>query len=65
MAEAERRLPSRRFVRIHRSTIVNAERIRELTSLENGDWDVRLQNGDVLRLSRTRRDAIARLTGRG
>jgi two-component system, LytTR family, response regulator len=65
MAAAERRLPARRFVRIHRSTIVNAERIRELTSLENGDWDVRIQSGEVLRLSRTRRDAIARLTGRG
>jgi two-component system, LytTR family, response regulator len=65
MASAERRLPGRRFVRIHRSTIVNAERVRELDSLENGDWSVRLQSGDTLRLSRTRRDAIERLTGRG
>jgi two-component system LytT family response regulator len=65
MAEAERRLPSRRFVRIHRSTIVNTDRIREVSSLENGDWTVRLQSGDLLRLSRTRRDAIERLTRRG
>ncbi len=65
MASAERRLPGRRFVRIHRSTIVNAERVRELDSLENGDWTVRLHSGDTLRLSRTRREAIDRLTGRG
>jgi two-component system LytT family response regulator len=65
MAQAERRLPARRFVRIHRSTIVNTDRIAEVASLENGDWTVRLQSGDVLRLSRTRRDAIERLTRRG
>ena len=34
------------------------------SSLENGDWAVRLQSGDTLRLSRTRRDAVERLTGR-
>jgi DNA-binding LytR/AlgR family response regulator len=52
-------------VRIHRSTIVNTDRIAEVASLENGDWTVRLQSGDALRLSRTRRDAIERLTRRG
>ena len=65
MARAERRVDSRRFLRIHRSTIVNVERVRELASLDNGDWSVTLQDGRTLRLSRTYRDAIARLTGRG
>jgi len=65
MAEAEQRLPARRFLRIHRSTIVNVDRIRDVTSLENGDWTVRLLNGEKLRLSRTRHEAIERLTRRG
>ena len=65
MAGAEKRLDSRRFLRIHRSTIVNAERIRELSSLENGDWSVTLHDGKTLRLSRTYRAALDRLTGRG
>lgn len=63
MAEAERRLGGR-FLRIHRSAIVNADRVRELVSRENGDFRVFLENGKELRLSRTRRAAIARLTGR-
>jgi len=65
MAGAEKRLDSRRFLRIHRSAIVNAERVRELSSLENGDWSVVLQDGKTLRLSRTFRAAVERLTGRG
>ena len=65
MAAAEKRLPARKFLRIHRSTIVNVDRIRELSSFDNGDWGVRLQDGTQLRLSRTYRDAVARLTERG
>ncbi len=65
MASAEKRLPARRFLRIHRSTIVNVDRIRELSSFDNGDWAVRLQDGTELRLSRTYRDAVERLTERG
>ncbi|HEY7112075.1 MAG TPA: LytTR family DNA-binding domain-containing protein [Thermoanaerobaculia bacterium] len=65
MASAEKRLPARKFLRIHRSTIVNVDRIRELSSLDNGDWAVRLQDGTELRLSRTYRDAVERLTERG
>ncbi len=63
MAGAERRLGGR-FLRIHRSSIVNADRVRELVSCENGDFRVFLENGKELRLSRTRRAALARLTGR-
>ena len=65
MASAEKRLPSRKFLRIHRSTIVNVDRIRELSSFDNGDWAVRLQDGTELRLSRTYRGAVERLTERG
>ena len=63
MASLERRLEDR-FLRIHRSAIVNVERVRELRSCENGDFRVLLEGGAELRLSRTHREAVARLTGR-
>ena len=62
MTAAEKRLGPRRFLRIHRSTIVNVDRVVELRSLENGDYVVRLRDGSEARLSRTYRDAVARLT---
>lgn len=40
------------FRRIHRSTIVNIDRIRELKSRGNGDYDVIMDDGSELRLSR-------------
>jgi two-component system LytT family response regulator len=61
MAAAERRLDGG-FLRIHRSAIVNVDRVRELASCENGDFRVRLADGTELRLSRTRREAVQRLT---
>ena len=60
MASLERRLDPR-FLRIHRSAIVDVERVRELRSRENGDFLVFLEGGGELRLSRTRREAVARL----
>lgn len=45
------------FVRIHRSTIVNVERIRELRPLIGGNFVVTMDDGTELRLTRTfRRD---------
>ncbi len=40
------------FRRIHRSTIVNIDAIKELKSRGNGDYDVILDGGEELRLSR-------------
>lgn len=40
------------FKRIHRSTIVNIDRIKELKSRGNGDYDVIMDDQQVLRLSR-------------
>ena len=40
------------FKRIHKSTIVNIDRIRELKSRGNGDYDVIMDDKQVLRLSR-------------
>jgi two-component system LytT family response regulator len=62
LASLETRLPYRRFVRIHRSVIVNAARVRTIHPLPNGDRRVLLQDGTHLVLSRTFRDNLQRLT---
>jgi two-component system LytT family response regulator len=41
------------FVRVHRSTIVQAARISELVALRNGECLVRLRDGTELRTSRS------------
>lgn len=41
-----------KMVRVHRSTIVNVEQIKELKSRLNGDYDLLLHNGKMLRWSR-------------
>ena len=46
-------LDARRFVRIHKSVIVNVERIRELQPWFGGDYVAILVNGRKLRVSRT------------
>jgi len=56
-------LPADRFVRIHRSTIVNVERIHALEPVTNGDYVVRLTTGARLRLSRTHRELLGKHLG--
>ncbi len=46
-------LDSRRFIRIHRSIIVNADKVSEVVPEWHGDFDVRLKTGATLRMSRT------------
>ena len=41
-----------RFVRIHRSTIVNIQLVSKWTSRGNGDYDLLMSDGTLLRLSR-------------
>jgi len=59
--EMESRLDNARFVRIHRSTIVNTERIQEIRPQHNGDCSVILRDGTSLRLSRSRREHVEHL----
>ena len=54
----EARLDPRHFFRIHRSTIVNIERIREMHPWFNGDYAVTLKDGMRLTLSSTYRDRL-------
>lgn len=52
------RLDEQQFARIHRCTIVNLDRIREILPRTHGDCDVVLQDGHQLRLSRSYREQI-------
>lgn len=52
MSRLEERLDPRRFLRIHRSTIVNIDRVRKLSPDFAGEYAVVLQDGTKLRLSR-------------
>ncbi|HEX4269704.1 MAG TPA: LytTR family DNA-binding domain-containing protein [Steroidobacteraceae bacterium] len=56
MNRLEAQLDPARFVRIHRSTMVRIEAIREVQPLFNGDRVVILHNGSKLTLSRSYRD---------
>jgi two-component system LytT family response regulator len=59
----ERRLDPAKFLRIHRSTIVNLERIRELQPMFHGDYVVRLRDGIELTLSRNYREKLGEPLG--
>ena len=57
----EAKLDPEKFLRIHRSTLVNIDRIKELHPLFSGDYTVMLQNGAELTLSRSYRDRLLEL----
>jgi two-component system LytT family response regulator len=63
--ELETILDPRLFLRIHKSSIVNIQFIREVQSLLNGDCIIKLQSGRQLRGSRTYRECIKKATGHG
>ncbi|HLO00707.1 MAG TPA: LytTR family DNA-binding domain-containing protein [Pyrinomonadaceae bacterium] len=58
MNELESKLDPAKFLRIHRSTIVNIERIRELQQHFNGEYIVVLHDGTEHKLSRSRREQL-------
>ncbi|PYQ74556.1 MAG: DNA-binding response regulator [Acidobacteria bacterium] len=55
LSELESALDPEKFVRIHRTTIVNADRVRAIEALPQGDFSVMLTTGARLRLSRSYR----------
>ena len=63
MSQIETRLDPSRFVRIHKSTIVNADRIKEIQPLFNGAHSVLLHDGTRLTCSRGYRERLRELTG--
>lgn len=48
-----KKLNPNKFARVHRSAIINVEKVVELTSRLNGDYDIRLEGGAVVRMSRS------------
>ena len=58
MNRLETQLDARQFVRIHRSTIVNVDRIQELRSSFNGEHVVLLRSGVRLTMSRGYKDGL-------
>ncbi len=63
MQTLEERLDPADFVRIHRSTIVRLDRVAALLTAAGGDYAVRLHDGRRLKVSRGRRDDLARGLG--
>lgn len=59
----EAQLDPKEFIRIHRSTIVNLRRIRELQPWSHGEYHVILHNGTELTLSRNYRDNLQNVIG--
>ena len=55
MTAAAAHLDPNRFVRIHRSRIVNLDHVREIRPLWGGDYSVWLRDGTELTMSRTYR----------
>jgi two-component system, LytTR family, response regulator len=58
MSELEQELDPASFCRIHRSAIVNLDRVRGLKLSEDGEYEVLLENGARLRLSRRYRKPL-------
>lgn len=61
MARLEARLDPKRFIRIHRSTIVNIDRLRKLSPSFAGEYAVILHDGTKLKLSRGYHERISTL----
>jgi hypothetical protein len=55
ISDVEARLDPRRFVRVHRSALIQISRIREVQPLLRGDQAVIMQSGKVVRVARSRR----------
>lgn len=64
MKRLESQLDPSRFVRVHRSTIVNVERIRELQPYFRGEYVVLLHDGTSLKLSRGYKEHLEGALGR-
>jgi hypothetical protein len=61
LAKLEGELDAKRFVRVHKSHIVNIARVAEVTPWVSGDWRIRLQDGAEINLSRRYRQRFEAL----
>ncbi len=65
LEEVEDRLPSPPFFRIHRPYIVNLDRVFELRTRGEGEWELKMDPpvNNVLPVSRRRMDELRELLG--
>jgi hypothetical protein len=61
LTKLESELDPKRFVRVHKSFVVNVARIAEVTPWISGDWRIRLQDGAEVNLSRRYRQRFEAL----
>ena len=64
MGKLEERLDPERFIRIHRSTIVNLDRIHEIQPLPKGNYLVLLRDGTRPTTTRRSRESLYALIER-
>ena len=60
MKDLEKRLDPRRFQRVHRSTIVNLDLVKQVKPHTNGECFLVLDSGSQVKVSRSYRDVVAR-----
>ncbi len=60
MKDLERRLDPKNFQRVHRSTIVNLDQVRQVKPHTNGECFLVLSSGAEVKVSRSYRDVVAR-----
>ncbi|MET0310051.1 MAG: response regulator [Sphingomonas sp.] len=60
MKDLEKRLDPRRFQRVHRSTIVNLDLVKQVKPHTNGECFLVLNSGASVKVSRSYRDVVAR-----
>jgi hypothetical protein len=61
LTRLEGELDPKRFVRVHKSHVVNIARVAEVTPWVSGDWRIRLQDGAEVNLSRRYRQRFEAL----
>lgn len=64
LADLEQQLDPRRFFRLHRSAMVNLDRVRRIDTDSQGDATVVLADGTRLKVARSRRSALESILGR-
>ncbi len=65
IATIAQRYAAHGMVRIHRSTLVNLDRVTELRPVSNGEFTVVLRDGTELKMSRNYRNALDTFVGNG